>query len=141
MAEYDEDSAREVREKLLQLNRDHPEVGVLSKLAGNLIGPASPGRPDFPVWQYREVGEDPESDWTLVELHSVRFPFHTWSGEWATVSVIEISQTWRVEPDVVTEFYRKCADAGHLSWDQESRGLRELSDPAQYAVPVFKSLT
>jgi hypothetical protein len=64
----------------------HPAHDLDNSLAGALAGPASPDRPNLPVWDYLDfVAVHPST--SLAELTAVRFPVLLYEGESSVTSV------------------------------------------------------
>ena len=63
------------------------DFDVDSMIAGHLAGPASPDRPNVPVWEYRAYVEASGS--TIKQLAGVRFPVEFFVGGSTVTSIAE----------------------------------------------------
>lgn len=67
---------------LRSLEAQHPGAAVLA--AGKLAGPATPDRPNVPIWEYENYVEK-HRDVDLEDLVAVRFPVIFFGGDGVTI--------------------------------------------------------
>jgi hypothetical protein len=131
------------QERLLTLARleaAHPGASALA--AGTLAGPATPDRPNVPIWDYaNHVHEHPEID--FEDLVDVRFPVVFYGGADFTIdSAAEYLRTDPVAPPVpvtlpsVLELWQRLHDAGIVTWDRERRAVVHLRPLAEHSAVV-----
>lgn len=142
----DEEIAALVR----RMKADRPDLDWDNLLMGRLAGPASPDRPDIPVWEYDRAAEaDP--DIALADLTAVRFPVRYFEGGWSVTSVDEelkpipssykgVPPTPRFTEDAMSVIrrYQALHGAGIVAWDSASRSLSYLQPVGTY-VEVLKA--
>ncbi|BDI23095.1 hypothetical protein [Herbiconiux sp. L3-i23] len=116
--------------------------GASARAAGVLAGPATPDRPDVPIWEYRRhVSEHPEVD--LADLIAVRFPmlFHG-TDEFTITSAEEelepapIAAPNPVTLDQVLGMWEHLHDAGVVRWDSERRLVELIRPMDDYAAAI-----
>jgi len=144
---YDERDRLEVVKGIVE---QHPQVDLANSLSGALAGPASPDRPDVPVWNYLELAQSDPSV-SLAQLSAVRFPVLFFEGESSVDSVDEHLRPppshLKVQPPpmrvvidapaVIRRFAME-RDAGLVEWDPRSRGVRYLV-PVAERTPVLQA--
>ncbi|MFG6504546.1 hypothetical protein [Microbacterium sp. P05] len=106
--------------------------GAASLAAGKLAGPATPDRPDVPVWEYEQYVET-HSDVRLADLLATRFPVIFHGGTDSTItSVTEELRTEPLSPQMpvtlasVIEKWSRLHAAGIVRWDSDRRAVEHL---------------
>lgn len=125
----------EMRRHMLE---ERPNADLENLLMGELYGPASPDRPDLPVWDYVSFTGS-HSEVVLSDLTSVRFPVLYFEGESTVTSVDEElkpfprSYTGRVpqsmyviDAEAIVRRYGMEYEAGLHEWDHHARGIVRL---------------
>jgi hypothetical protein len=117
---------------------DRPDLDLENLLMGELAGPASPDRPDLPVWEYRSyVTSRPGV--ALSDLTKVRFPVLYFEGTSTVTSVDEelkpIPSSYKgrvpeplyvIDAEAIIHRYEMEYDAGLQVWDHDARGIVRL---------------
>lgn len=124
----------EIAEMVREMKADRQDLDWDNTLSGRLLGPASPDRPHFPVWEYAEVA-DRDPTVRLEDLTAVRFPVRFPDGTLETASIDEELRPMpshiahppqpvpRWDARAVISRYSALHDAGLLEWDPVERGL------------------
>ncbi|RPE78445.1 MULTISPECIES: hypothetical protein [unclassified Frondihabitans] len=112
---------------LESLEAQRPGSSTLA--AGTLAGPATPNRPDVPIWEYASYLElHPEVD--IDELVAVRFPVIFYGGDDFTID--SAAEYLRTDPvpsptpmnlDSVIDMWRHLHAAGVVAWDAGRRAV------------------
>lgn len=151
MAWWDPNLSVEDREALQRdLLEDRPGLDLDNLLMGELAGPASPDRPDLPVWEYRShVRSRP--DVSLADLTRVRFPVRFFEGPADVTSVDEelkpFPRSFRgpvpepvyvIDAEAILRRYEMEHDAGLQEWDHDARGIVRLQ-PLAARRPVIEA--
>lgn len=139
----------EIVEMVREMKADRPHLDWDNSLSGRLLGPASPDRPDFPVWEYAAVADrDPAV--RLEDLTAVRFPVRSAGGPLEVTSVDEELRPMpshlarppqpimRWDARAVISRYVALHDAGLLEWDPAERGIVRLGTIDDLR-PVFET--
>lgn len=150
MQEWEPFDERERLKVVRNIVEQHPQVDLANSLGGALAGPASPDRPNVPVWDYLELAQSDPS-LSLAELSAVRFPVLFFEGESSVSSVDEYLRPppshLKVQPPpprfvidapAIIRRYRMERDAGLVEWDPRSRGIRYLV-PVANRKPVLEA--
>lgn len=124
-----------------ELIEEHPALDLANSLSGALAGPASPDRPDLPVWDYPDlVRRNPTVSW--AQLAAIRFPVLFFEGESSVTSIDEELRPlpshlehrpqprFVLDAEAVVRRYSMERDAGLVEWDARSRGIRYLTPVA-----------
>ena len=125
---------REIREQ-------QPNADLDNLLMGALAGPATPDRPDVPVWDYLTYAQQhPETPFSV--LITVRFPVLLFGGVSSVTSVVEHLKplpvsfrgvrpepTYCIDAEAIIRQYMMLRDAGLIEWEPAWRGIR-------YTAPV-----
>ena len=128
---------------------DRPGLDLEHLLMGGLAAPASPDRPDLPVWEYRSyVFNHPEVG--LEDLTRVRFPVPYFEGTAGVASIDEElkpfprscggparSSAYVVDAVAVVARYEMEHEAGLQVWDSDARGIVRLR-PLEARRPILQ---
>ncbi|RIX28270.1 hypothetical protein D1781_12500 [Amnibacterium setariae] len=137
----DDEEREALRQELL---RDHPDLDLENLLMGELAGPASPDRPDLPVWEYRAfVRDHPGAD--PATLAAIRFPVRYAEGTSGVTSIAEqlkpYPRSFRgrvpepvvvIDADAIARRYEMEHEAGLQEWDHDARGIVRLQPLAAW---------
>lgn len=117
---------------------EQPDADLENLLMGELYGPASPDRPDLPVWDYLSFTEA-HSEVALNDLTSVRFPVRYFEGESGVTSVDEELKpfprsykgrvpepAYLIDAAAIVRGYAMEHAAGLQEWDHDARGIVRL---------------
>jgi hypothetical protein len=127
----------EIAEMVREMKADRADLDWDNSQSGRLLGPASPNRPDFPVWEYAAVA-DSDPNVRLEDLTAVRFPIRLPDGSLEVASVDEELRPMpshlakpprpipRWDARAVISRYIALHDAGLLEWDPIERGILRL---------------
>jgi hypothetical protein len=147
--EWEPFDERERLEIVRDILRQHPEHDIANSLGGALAGPASPERPDVPVWDYLRFIESHPST-PLSELTAIRFPVLHFEGvssvasidEWLRPPPSHLKTAPRsifvIDAESLIRRYAMEHDAGLVEWDPRSRGIRYLA-PFAALRPVMQA--
>lgn len=116
--------------------------GSSTLAAGTLAGPATPNRPNVPVWEYATyVAGHPEVG--IDDLVAVRFPVIFYGGEAFTIdSAAEYLRKDPVPPptsmslDSVIDMWRHLHAAGVVVWDDSRRAVEHRQPFDAYKAAV-----
>jgi hypothetical protein len=129
--------------RLLTLARlEAARPGLSALAAGALAGPATPDRPNVPIWDYASHVHE-HSDIHLEDLVNVRFPVVFYGGADFTIdSAAEYLRTDSVAAPVpvtlpsVLELWQRLHDAGIVEWDRERRAVVHLKPLGEHSAVV-----
>ncbi|WIB65755.1 hypothetical protein [Curtobacterium sp. MCBD17_040] len=126
---------------LAQLEANRP--GSAAKAGGTLAGPATPDRPDIPVWDYqRHVDEHPDVD--IADLIAVRFPVVLYGGEDFTITSVadhlnlpvRPSQPWTLATEL--DMWNHLHTAGIVRWNSERRAVEHIRPQDDYRAALHE---
>jgi len=125
----------QVKAALRQIAADFPSADLPNLVAGRLAGPASPNRPNVPVWDYLTLAEDSNGP-DLEVLTAMRFPVRFIEGVVSVTSIDEELRPFptsfrgaipkpRIDMDArkVIDRYRFLHGSGVVEWDPDERGI------------------
>jgi hypothetical protein len=134
----------EVAELVKRMREDRPDLDWDNLLTGKLAGPATPDRPDVPVWDYVTFAEH-HPEVRLSDLTAVRFPVRYFEGSSSVTSVDEELRPFPSSsrgtppqprfpqrPHTVIDRYRALHDAEVITWDPDQRGVIYLKPTGSY---------
>ncbi|GAA4756531.1 hypothetical protein GCM10025783_32330 [Amnibacterium soli] len=123
---------------------ERPDADLENLLMGELDAPASPDRPDLPVWDYLSFTES-HPEVALSDLTSVRFPVLYFEGESSVTSVDEemkpLPRSYKgrvpeslyvIDAVAIVRRYAMEHEAGLQVWDHEARGIVRLQPLAAW---------
>ena len=131
----------EQRQKTIAMLAKRMPGRDLSKLlAGHLAGPAHPGRPPVPIWDFVEYAAS-----VGVEIDTLldwRYPLEFFGGGSTIVSVAEalhLDQPGAVQltADDVIRKYTLLADAGALTWNADRKSMVAMYPQQQWG-PIYR---
>jgi hypothetical protein len=139
----------ELAELAERMKKDRPHLDWDNLLTGKLAGPATPGRPDVPVWDYITfVDNHPEV--RLSDLTAVRFPVQYFKGSSSVTSVDEELRPFPSSlrgsppqprfprtPHSVIDRYRALHDAEVITWDPDQRGVIYVKPTGSYRAVLY----
>ena len=125
----------QVRDLVRDMKEDRPDLDWDNLLMGRLAGPATPDRPNVPVWDYLDHSRrHPEV--SFGTLTAARFPIRHFDGPWNVTSVDEELKPFpasyrgpRPEPrfvvdaEAIVRRYAAFREAGIIEWAPTERGL------------------
>lgn len=126
MNEFTEEERLRALEKV---KKQFPERDIEGFVVGRLAGPASPDRPNVPIWEYPAfLSEHPEL--SMNDLLHVRFP-EIFEDGFNSVSSLRdhlgrTSDSDRIDPlspEDIIRLYRLNFEAGALRWNSETRSV------------------
>lgn len=122
--------------KLASIEKVRP--GMSSLAAGTLAGPATPDRPNLPVWEYK-TAVSTRDDVHLEDLLNVRFPVIYYGGtDFTITSVAEDLRTDPTPPrtaltvDSVLDLWSRLYEAGVIRWDSDRRAVEHIRPRDDY---------
>lgn len=125
---------------LRSLEAEHPGAAALA--AGELAGPATPDRPNVPIWEYENYAEQ-HPDVNVDDLVTVRFPVIFHGGNDFTIdSAAEYLRTDPVPPPTpmtlgeVIDLWRHLHAAGVVAWDSDRRAVEHCRPFDDYEIAV-----
>ena|GEM_PF-6959053 len=132
-----EDERRAILESL---EAQHPGASAL--VAGTLAGPATPGRPDVPIWDYqRFADEHPDVD--LNDLIAVRFPVVFFDGEETTITSAEEYLSFgpkqsdtKLSLNSVLDLWARLHAARVVQWNSDRRRVEHVRPFDAYCAVV-----
>ena len=121
---------------LERLERDRPGLSKLT--AGVLAGPATPDRPDVPIWEYLRFA-DTHPEVSIDELARIRFPLVFFGGEESTVQAAAeelephpAPTRWLQTIETVVEQWSALFTAGVVRWNSELRAVEMILPMTEY---------
>jgi hypothetical protein len=117
--------------------------GLSAKVAGTLAGPATPGRPDVPVWEYEDFHRA-HPEMSMETLTATRFPVVFFGGEDFTIESVAAhlhnDPDWLPTTTVesVIDSWRALFEAGVVRWDSERRAV-EFIQPDDARKKVYQA--
>ncbi|WP_146243995.1 hypothetical protein [Curtobacterium sp. MCBD17_013] len=125
---------------LQSLEAEHPGAAALA--GGTLAGPATPDRPNVPIWEYENYAEQ-HPDVDLEDLVAVRFPVILHGSDDFTVdSAAEYLRTDPVPPTTpmtlgsVVDLWRHLHATGVVAWDSDRRAVEHRRPLDDYRTAV-----
>jgi len=121
---------------LASLEALHP--GLSKTASGTLAGPATRDRPNVPIWDYEQYGQE-HLEVKLEDLVAVRFPVIFYGGEDFTIdSAAERLRKDPVAPAVpvtlasVLDLWKQLHAAGVVAWDHDRRAVEHVRPQQVY---------
>ncbi|MGA1813957.1 hypothetical protein VH571_16360 [Frondihabitans sp. 4ASC-45] len=116
--------------------------GSSTLAGGTLAGPATPNRPNVPIWEYASYSEQ-HPDVEIDDLVAIRFPVIFYGGDEFTIySAAEYLRTDPVPPprpmglDSIIDMWRHLHAAGIVAWDSEKRAVEHRQPISAYKAAV-----
>lgn len=117
--------------------------GLSSKAAGTLAGPATPDRPDVPVWKYEDFHRA-HPDVSMETLAGTRFPVVFFGGDRFTIDSVaehlDNDPAWipSMTIESVIDSWRALFEAGVVRWDSQRRAV-EFIKPDEDRKKVYEA--